>query len=149
MIEDVFEPLALFRDRLRQEHAERVAAYFEELVERAGVDENANKQTIEEINRLAREMERKGARVSRRKILRGLVWAGFGAAAAVVTFFLYPLIVEGVHPSPESAAGLLAVAGVAAGLYWLIQRKLTPRIEALKQTLEELEQARQTQLAAA
>lgn len=148
MIEDVFEPLALFRDRLRQEHAERVAAYFEKLVERAGVDENANRKTVGEINRLAGEIEAGTSRTNARKAFRAVLWTGFAVAVLVVGVGLLGWMDGG---PPDVASGLLVLlAGLAvAGLYVFIEKKLTPRIRGLREMLEGLQREHREKLAEA
>ena len=52
MTDDVYEPLVLYRDRFKAEHADNTAAYFEKLVKRSGVDENANAATVAAIRAL-------------------------------------------------------------------------------------------------
>ena len=55
MIEDVFEPLAEYRDRFREAFAQNAKAMFERLVGESGVDTEANAATMRELYKLEKE----------------------------------------------------------------------------------------------
>ena len=46
MIEDVHEPVELFKTVFKEAHARHTAEYFEDLLRRSGVDEHANVETV-------------------------------------------------------------------------------------------------------
>ena len=50
--EEILTPVALYRDRLKAEHAENSAAAFEALLERSDVDEAANAELVQAIRKL-------------------------------------------------------------------------------------------------
>ncbi len=54
MVEDVYEPLARYRDEFRDKFAKLAADKFRELVEKSGVDPRANIALVDEIERLKR-----------------------------------------------------------------------------------------------
>lgn len=57
------EPLSYYQDKLRDEHANRVSSFFEELVATSGVDAESNRQTIQDLRTLeAQRMRNKGAK---------------------------------------------------------------------------------------
>ena len=82
MIEDVYEPLARYRDEFRQKFAALTRGKFKELTERSGVDIGANRALVAEIRKLQREAD--SART--RKTFCGFLMAvGFiGAVAALI-----------------------------------------------------------------
>ena len=55
MIEDVYEPLARYRDEFRKQFATLAREKFKELTERSGVDVKANRALVAEIKKLQRE----------------------------------------------------------------------------------------------
>lgn len=77
MIEDVYEPLARYRDEFRDRFAELTQEKFRELTEASGVDVEANRKTVARIASLRRQA--KSVRI--RKFFVGLLMAlGFLAA---------------------------------------------------------------------
>ena len=74
MIEDVYEPLARYRDEFRQRLSELAREKFLELTERSGVDVEANRALVGEIKAL----QRRAAAASTRKTCFGcLMTLGF------------------------------------------------------------------------
>ena len=110
MIEDVYEPLARFRDEFRQKFAAIARDKFAELTRRAGIDVGANRALV----KLIRSLHRQASSARTRKWCYGLLLAlGFiGAAAAVIG-----AIALG-ESSPEEVGWLVlsAVAGVVLGI---------------------------------
>ena len=76
MIEDVYEPLARYRDEFRDKFAKLAADKFRELVEKSGVDVHANIALVTEIERLKRSDESAKSRMS--------LWMTFIVIASVV-----------------------------------------------------------------
>ncbi len=56
MIEDVHEPIELFRSVFKEAHARHTAEYFEDLLRRSGVDERANVELVKELRILERHV---------------------------------------------------------------------------------------------
>ena len=71
--EEILTPVALYRDRLKAEHAENSAAAFEELLKRSGVDEAANAELVKVIRKLEKEVSELGSKLKWWKIFRGLM----------------------------------------------------------------------------
>ena len=82
MIEDVYEPLARYRDEFRRKFAALTRKKFKELTERSGVDVEANRALVSKIKKLQAEADSARAR----KTYCGCLMAvGFvGAVAALV-----------------------------------------------------------------
>ena len=110
MIEDVYEPLARFRDEFRQKFAALARDKFVELARRAGVDVAANRALVKTIKSLRRQAS--SART--KKWICGLLIAlGFvGAAAAAIG----AATVGERSPEDMGWLVLLAVAGVILGI---------------------------------
>ena len=79
--EEILTPVALYRDRLKAEHAENSAAAFEELFKRSGVDEGANAALVAVIRKLEGEVAELGSKLKWWKIFR---WAMILVAVAGV-----------------------------------------------------------------
>ena len=86
MIEDVYEPLARYRDDFKAKFAALTRAKFKELTTASGIDVAANRRLIA----LIHELERKVESASGKKTLLGLGVALFflAALACLVVFFL-------------------------------------------------------------
>ncbi len=58
VVEDVYEPLPLYRDVLRGKFRETANAFFADLVAKSGVDMQANAATVREVRAIAGELEK-------------------------------------------------------------------------------------------
>lgn len=150
MTEDVYEPLALYRDRFKAEHAENTAAFFEKLVERSGVDGDANAATMTEIRALDAQLAAADSSRSNWKVLRALsviiVIVGFIGLVLFILPFLSPDIELPIRVNGLWAAICAAVA--AAGIAF-IAAKLNPAIRLLDERLRSLAEHREEKVAEA
>ena len=105
MIEDVYEPLARYRDEFRRKFAELAREKFEELTRQSGVDVRANRALVGEIKGL----QGKADSASTKKTCYGwlMALAFIGAAGAVAGVFM---------TSEHSEAHGWCSAGIAAGV---------------------------------
>ncbi len=78
MIEDVYEPLARYRDEFREKFAALAREKFKDLTKRAGVDVRANRALVAEIKSL---QEQAGAASSKKGCYGCLMAVGFVVAA--------------------------------------------------------------------
>ena len=83
MIEDVYEPLARYRDEFRQRFAALAHDKFDELTRLSGVDADANRATVAEIRRLRSRADSAGAKKTCFGWLMALGFAGAAVAFAV------------------------------------------------------------------
>ena len=85
MIEDVHEPLEQYSSYFKTAYANNTADFFEDLVRRSGVDENANIKTVQELREL--EKQSAGVRATNKwwRILRGVTIA----AAVLVVLYIF------------------------------------------------------------
>ena len=60
MTEDVYEPLARYRDEFRERFATLAREKFKELAKRSGVNVGANRALVAEIKKLEREADMHG-----------------------------------------------------------------------------------------
>ncbi len=151
MNDDVYyEPLALYRDQLKAEHADNTAACFEELIKRSGVDERANTATIASIRALDVQLIAADSSRFKWRTLRRLVIILVVAAFIVLALFVFP----GLSPDmdfPLRVHGLWAAvcAAVAAGGIALIVAKLNPTIRVLDDRRRFLSECREAKMAEA
>ncbi len=147
MIDDVYEPLALYRDRFKVEHAERTAVFFEELVQRSGVDEKANTVTVEAIHALETQIAAAGSSQSSWKTLRIVAVLLVIVAFVGLALFILPIISPDTVP-PLRTNGLWATvcAAVAAGGIAFTATKLNPTLRALDENLRSLKERRDVKL---
>lgn len=77
MIDDIHEPLQLYRESFKDTHAANTAAFFEELVRRSGVDEAANQATVRELCHLEQQLAQATSSNSLWRLLRWTAIASF------------------------------------------------------------------------
>jgi len=124
LIEDVYEPLARYRDEFRQKLAQLAREKFRELTEQSQVDVHANRALVKEI----RTLQGKAESTRARKTCWGwLIVLGFiGAAVAAAGAFL----------TDDADVHGWCVAGIFAGLALGIA--MIPRYRAAARGLAEL-----------
>ena len=110
MIEDVYEPLARYRDEFRKKFATLTREKFKELTKRSGVDVGANRALVAQIKKLQREAD--SART--KKTCYGCLMAvGFvGAVAALIG----AMATSGVGRQTQGLCMLGIVAGLVLGI---------------------------------
>lgn len=116
MIEDVYEPLARYRDEFREKFAKLAAEKFRSLVEQSGVDAQANVALVTEIKRLEKSAEGAKSRMSlwMTLIVLAVVAIAGGLLAAYAFYNGY------LDNGKTGTAVSLAVAGVAAMLLFTV-----------------------------
>ena len=106
MIEDVYEPLARYRDEFRQKFSTLAREKFKELTQKSNVDVRANRALVSEIKKL----QSKADSASAKKTCYGWLMAlGFVGAAVA-------LGVSVVFPDLETEVRNWCSAGIAAGI---------------------------------
>ena len=106
MTEDVYEPLARYRDEFRERFAALAREKFKELAKRSGVNVGANRALVAEIKKLEREADS----TSSKKSCYGCLMAiGFVVAAAA-------LIGAMAADGSDSETKGMCVVGIIAGL---------------------------------
>ena len=90
-IEDVYEPLPLYRDVFRAKFRENAEAFFADLAAQSGVDTEANAATVRGVRAIAAELDRaESARA-------GWGWAiGLSIAALIALALAFSLAVASV-----------------------------------------------------
>ena len=68
--EDILSPVAMYRDRLKAEHAKNSTEAFEELFKRSGVDAAANAALVQVIRKLEKEVAALDSKLKWWKIFR-------------------------------------------------------------------------------
>ena len=115
MTEDIYEPLARYRDEFKEKFARLTAEKFEELKERSQVDEQANAALVSEIRQLSEKLD---TEKSKRALWGTLsVFSGLlifaGAGAAVYGF------IERESLTKDLIIGLVA-GGIAGAVIFLL-----------------------------
>jgi len=116
VIEDVYEPLARYRDEFREKFAKLAAEKFRSLVEQSGVDAQANVALVTEIKRLEKSAEGAKSRMSlwMTLIVLAVVAIAGGLLAAYAFYNGY------LDNGKTGTAVSLAVAGGAAMLLFTV-----------------------------
>ena len=110
MIEDVYEPLARYRDEFRQKFASLVREKFKELTVRSGIDVEANRALVAEIKRL----QSQAASARTKKTCYGCLMAvGFVGAVAA---FAGAMAMDGTDGQTQGLCVVGAVAGLVLGI---------------------------------
>lgn len=102
MIDDVHEPLEQYSSYFKTAHINNTADFFEDLVRRSGVDENANIKTVQELRELEKQAAGAGSTNKWWRILRGTtITAAVLAALYVFANYSWPwLIVPAIVFAP-------------------------------------------------
>ena len=148
MIEDIYEPLARYRDEFREKFSRISADTFERLVKESGVDISANAATVAEIKTKEAELEKISNAGCWWKLLLAVLWAGC-AVGAVYCFLMFH---DGNSPDCTqrgmiSGASALALALVAIFLVHPRLDSIRKAEEALKEAISKLKQLAWEQLA--
>ena len=94
MIDDVHEPLEQYASHFKTAHVTHTADFFEDLVRRSGVDEDANARTVQELRELEKQAAGVGSSNKWWRILRGLtIAAAVLAALTILAQYTWPWLV--------------------------------------------------------
>ncbi len=133
MIQDIYEPLARYRDEFREKFSQLASQTFEELVAKAGIDAEANAATVRKIAELASRIAKLQSQISlivTLIVLDIIALVGFGV-------WLWHLSDIGAMDTMPLWAYGLAAAAVAALFY-----PLFPRYFRLKRSVDVIETQR-------
>ncbi len=134
MIDDILEPVDLYRTVFKETHARNVSEFFEDLVRRSGVDERANVKTVEEVRILEAQIKNNSSSSSWWRILRGTI-----VLAAVICG-----IIPFIQQADAVVASIYAV-GALVGIV-LVFWKLNPLIKTIKDRIINLNEQLNEQL---
>jgi len=91
LIDDVHEPLGQYASHFKAAHVDHTADFFEDLVRRSGVDENANIQTVRELRALEKRAAGEGSSNKGWRILRGFAIAcALLGALYILAYYTWP-----------------------------------------------------------
>jgi hypothetical protein len=88
LIDDVHEPVELYKTFFKSAHARHTSEFFENLVRQSGIDELANIKTVEELGKLEKQVASENSTNLLWRILRGAVVAAF-VIALIYVFMSY------------------------------------------------------------
>ncbi len=130
MIDDVYEPLARYRDEFRGKFSALAREKFKELTERSGVDVRANRALVGEIKKLQAAADSAGSKKRWCGALMAI--AILGAIAALAANFF----VDAMPPAARKLLmpGALALLGFALALLPLF-RAASRRLDSLRASL--------------
>ena len=135
--EEIAYPVAMYRDRLREEHARNTEEAFEKLAAESGVDREANAALVQEIRKREKQIESLNSRLSRWKLLRAVLVLLFIAGLVEIVLYIFQLA---DNPLIDYQLPLWA-AGVSCGgmvlFVILIFRILNPKIRTFTSLLDE------------
>ena len=127
MIEDVYEPLARYRDEFREKFARLAREKFEELTQKSNVDVSANRATVKEIRALQSNADSARAKKTCYGWLMAIGFIGAAVALAMI-------VAAGDSGSEvQSWCGIGIVAGLVLGCVMI------PRYRAATRLLVDLE----------
>ncbi len=120
IVEDVYEPLPLYRDVFRAKFRENAEAFLAELVAKSGVDVGANAATVRDVNAIAAQLAKAEAARA------GWGWAiGLTIAALIALAVAFFSVASG--DGEETAGTLALIAGGAVALLPLLFGVFIPK----------------------
>jgi len=131
-----YQPLAEYENRYGALHEKNVKSHWDALVAESGIDEMANRATVEQINETQTKIDKNDSSLRTNKTMRGWLIFLIILTVCVSVFFLIKF------RDPDSVhivviVLLLAMAVIIVTLY-LIDSKLKPRMTSLTEVLAEL-----------
>lgn len=145
MIEDVYEPLSRYRDEFRENFHRNADAKFEELVEKSGVDVQANRRTVAEIRSLQKKLD--SAKTRRALIICGMVMSFIAAVCAAATAYFFYEEAQEVDANCVIASLVAIVALVLGFLCISPLKKMNALVRQLSVGIDELMQRAWEQMA--
>lgn len=133
MIEDVYEPLAQYRDVFRDAFSVRTRKAFEALVQKSGVDVEANRVLVARVRALERRAEAARGRAGAYGL--GIAVTCVVAVAAGVGLYVQDCIVTMVWPY---CLGALAVVVPLIWWLWSRRREVKTLLARLEASVDEL-----------
>ena len=146
--EDILTPVALYRDRLKEEHRRNTAETFEELFKRSGVDAEANAALVKVIRKLEKLVSSLDTKLKLWKFFRILM-----IFVAVIGFILVvmSLVKDGGNPTVKKSdviavstfggviciMALALIFGVLNGKIKRVRESLDARRADLQQRMDE------------
>lgn len=137
----IYEPVAEFDKVFRAKHAKNVSDYFEDLIQKSGVDEEANKATVDVINEQKERIDEYNLKLSGKNGLKIFL------IVLIVLFFLTALIfivdlvkAKSIFPSIEPLYNYLIIVaslGLGALFIYLIVSKVNKAIKKIRDVLNE------------
>ncbi len=135
MVQDVFEPLAEYRERFREAFAKNAKEMFERLLAESGVDAEANAATMRELAKLEKEKRGIEKQLSRCRWLAGALWGGV-VVAVVLAVVQFAAVRDG--RGGDWGALIPVWLALAAGAAWVALGRVHPRMRGLKAGIGEL-----------
>ena len=131
MIEDVYEPLKKYRDSFREKFSELTAQKFRELLEKSGIDFEANRKLVAEI----KDLKNKSSDKSQKSTMLAFACVLLIIVAVACGFIAYSYSLE-----PEKIACLVAACVASCILAFFAAKKcveLGKQINALKSLISQ------------
>ncbi len=130
--EQIYEPLNEYKRVLKDMHNRNVNDYYDNLLEEAETDVEANRLTIKELRKL--EKEAAHTKSSHAK------WVGFRTLLIVLTIIAFVVGIYFILNNPIVVPILIGsgVILVGIGIIVLIVKKINPKIKLLQATADEL-----------
>ena len=147
--EEILTPVALYRDRLKAEHAENTAAAFEELLKRSGVDEAANAALVQVIRKLEKEVAELDSKLTWWKVFRWAMILVAVAGTVLGVMWLVPLCGGddlGVK-TPVGASGFGGAVLALALIFGVLNGKIKQFKELVAERRAELERIVEEEIA--
>lgn len=123
MIEDIHEPVELFKSIFKEAHARNTSDFFEDLVRKSGVDEQANIKTVQELRALESQVDHVSTVSKTWKVLRVLmIVAGIVLAIYLATEY--------------NAYWIMVPAGITAFAVYKLNQKIREIEDQLRRQQE-------------
>ena len=134
MIEDIYEPLARYREEFKDKFAWIAKATFERLKNDSGVDVEANKQTVAEIKKRKAELDGIRGRAALWKFAAFILWAAVAVCGCLCFLMFYE------HSDADYVRKGIVFGAAALASLLLAVFQVHPKIAMLNKKAEELEE---------
>ncbi len=130
--EEILDPVALYRGRLKAEHADRTAQAFEEFVRLSGIDESANAALMAKIRKLEAAIADLGFYLGVWKFFRFVLVLAALAGIGVGVIYVLPKINPEWHVAEVSLSAAVAGFGIGIALLILVFAAINRRIARIR-----------------
>ncbi|HKM02400.1 MAG TPA: hypothetical protein VJZ31_00505 [Bacilli bacterium] len=125
----IFEPVNQYEKVYKDQHSENVKNYFEELVKRAGVNEEVNAQTVQAINLQKKKIGEIESKLGKKRGLKTFLIVLIVLLFLAAGFFIYDLIQGQAFPPIVGILTIIFGIGGAIALIFVIVKKINPKIK--------------------
>lgn len=138
-MDDILEPLSLYKKKFKKEFHDNAEAYFDELVEKSKMDVEENRKTVKEYNHTLSLLKTAKKKLNKTKSLKAFLIFLIVLFFIAALIFIYFAVEEIYFKQFISIIVSVACIATAVGLIFLISKNIKAKIKKQKETIDALQ----------